>query len=116
VKLADVTFESSDRLVVASVRGELDMSNSDEVGAALADRVPNEALGLVVDLSNVDYMDSTGIHVVYELRERLLNRGQQIRLVVPPGSPVAETLRLAGVPSTVGVADTAEAARLSIGG
>jgi anti-sigma B factor antagonist len=104
--LADVHFETIDRVVVARLEGEIDMSNASELGTAITARVPSDALAVVLDLGAVDYLDSAGIHVVFELRERLKRRGQQIRLVVTPDSPIATTLRYADVPGTIGAADT----------
>ena len=112
--LADLEFEITDRVVIAHVDGEIDMSNADELGNAFSVRLTNDALGLVVDLRKVDYLDSAGIHLLYALRERLDNRGQQLRLVVGPEAPISEALRIANVSRTVGSFETVEAARQSI--
>jgi anti-anti-sigma factor len=106
--LADVRFETLERVVVVRLEGEIDMSNASELGTSIAARVPSEALAVVLDLAAVDYLDSAGIHVVFELRERLTRRGQEIRLVVAPGSPIATALEYAGVPGTIGTAETAQ--------
>jgi anti-sigma B factor antagonist len=107
---ADLRFETIDRVVVARLEGEIDMSNASELGTAITARVPGDAAAVVLDLGAVDYLDSAGIHVVFELRERLKRRGQQIRLVVAPDSPIAATLRYADVPGTIGAADTVQGA------
>jgi anti-anti-sigma factor len=114
VRLADLNFETRGGVVVAHVAGEVDMSNVMEVGSALKKSVTNDALGLVVDLTELRYIDSAGIHLVYELRELLRNRGQEIRLVVPQGSTVADALDLANVRSAVGSAETTESAVLEL--
>ena len=92
--LADVRFEAADRVVIARVEGEIDMSNAGELGTAITGRVPATPWRVVLDLGGVDYLDSSGIHVVYQLRERLGQRGQTMRLVVAPDSPIAATLRV----------------------
>ena len=102
--IADVHFETIDCVLVARLEGEIDMSNATALGAAITARVPGDAAAVVLDLGAVDYVDSAGIHVVYELRERLKRRGQEIRLVVAPDSPIAATLRYADVPGTIGAA------------
>ena len=112
--LADLEFEITDRVVVAYVDGEIDMSNADELGNAFSLRLANDAVGLVVDLRKVDYLDSAGIHLLYALRERLDNRGQQLRLVVGAEAPISEALRIANVSRTVGSFETVDAARQSI--
>jgi anti-sigma B factor antagonist len=95
--LADVRFEPFGAGLIAHIRGEVDMSNADEIGNALRQMLTNDQLGLVLDLSDVDYFDSAGIHLIYELRESLRVRGQQLRLVVPERSNAVDALMLAGV-------------------
>jgi anti-anti-sigma factor len=104
--LADIKFETVDNVVVARLEGEVDMSNADDLGAAITARVSSDALALVLDLAAVDYLDSAGIHVLFDLRERLTRRGQQIRLVIGPDSPIATALEYAGVQRTLGAAPT----------
>ncbi len=104
--LADVTVEMLGDIVVARVEGEVDMSNAAELGAAITARVPSEARALVLDLAGVGYVDSAGIHVLFELREHLTRRGQGIRVALAGDSPVATALEYAGVQRTLGVAAT----------
>jgi anti-sigma B factor antagonist len=113
--LADVRFESVGAIVVAHIEGEIDLSNAEEIGTAIADHVSNEDHGLIIDLAQVDYIDSAGIHVIYELRERLSNRGQRLLLVIAPASAIVAALDFAGVQSSIGAAETLEAALAELG-
>jgi anti-sigma B factor antagonist len=110
VRLADVTIETTGRLVVARLDGEIDLSNATEIGAVIANGVPNEALALVIDLTKVDYVDSAGIHVLFELRDRLKTRGQEIGLVVSRDAEIIEALRYAYLPEVVAVFESLDAA------
>jgi anti-sigma B factor antagonist len=114
--LADIAFSNDGDIVIAGVRGEIDMSNAGELGEAISRRMSNESDGLVVDLSACEYVDSAGIHVLYELQARLRNRGQEICVVVPSEAMIAEALRLADVPRAIGAAETVEAALISLRG
>jgi anti-sigma B factor antagonist len=114
--LADVSFSSDGNIVVASLRGEIDMSNAGELGDTIGRALTNDALALVLDLTGVEYLDSAGIHVIYELHERLRTRGQDIRVVIAPDALIGEALRLADVTRAVGVADSVEAALVSLRG
>ena len=114
--LADLSFSSDGDIVIASLRGEIDMSNAGELGEAIGRGLTNDALALVLDLTAVEYVDSAGVHVIYDLQERLRNRGQGIRVVIAPGALIAEALRLADVPRAVGVAESVEAALASLRG
>lgn len=85
---------------VVRLRGEIDLANADSL-AELAERaVPNSAQGLVLDLSDVTYLDSTGLRLVFRLARRLGDRQQALRLVVPEGARIARVLAFSGV-STV---------------
>jgi anti-anti-sigma factor len=112
--LADLRFEHSGSVVVARLSGDVDMSNADEVAAALLRSLSNEVLALVLDLSDVDYFDSAGIHLVYDLRERLQVRGQKLRMVVPQGSSARDTLELAAVLRTMDVDESTDAALAAV--
>jgi anti-anti-sigma factor len=113
--LGDVRFLTRQAVTIAAVSGEVDMSNAQAIGEAVTEQVPNDAAGAVLDLSAVDYMDSAGIHLIYRLRENLRARGLLLRLVIPVGSPVSDSLRLAGVLGGIDVGQTVEDALGSLG-
>jgi anti-anti-sigma factor len=108
--LADIHFESVDDAVIAHIHGEVDMSNAEQLGAALGSQVPTDARALVLDLTGVGYLDSAGIRMIYNLRNRLDDRGHQLTLVLGPEAAIAETLRIAGVTRSVAAVETVEAA------
>ena len=110
MQLADVEFESSDKAVVARVSGEVDLSNAESLGAALLASMANSERQLILDLSAVAYLDSAGIRLIYQLRERLRVRGQTLSLVIPTSSASHDALRLAGVSQHVETAETVEEA------
>jgi anti-anti-sigma factor len=97
MNLGDVTFDQRDGVLIAELSGELDLSNAEAVGDAIAETASNQALGLILDLSALHYLDSAGIHLIFKLRERLRARGQTLALIIPAGSPSSDALRLAGV-------------------
>lgn len=108
MSLADVQITLVPSALIAHVTGEVDMSNAEEVGATVIRATPNEAQGVVLDLSGVEYLDSAGIYVIYGMRTSLQARGQSLILVIPPTSPVHASLRLAGVGRPGEVADAVE--------
>jgi anti-anti-sigma factor len=113
--LADVKFEEHAGSPVARVRGEIDMSNVGEVSMALQNAVVQTSAGLVVDFSETEYLDSAGLHLIFELGKRLRDRGQRLYLVVPPGSPVGAVLDIVNMESLAPRCETLEqaVARLS---
>lgn len=110
MNLADIRFSDHDRVAVARLTGEIDLSNADSIESAITESTPNQALALILDVSALDYLDSAGIHLVYRLREKLGARGQSLRVVIPAESPANDALRLAGVSQVVETAQTLEAA------
>jgi anti-sigma B factor antagonist len=97
VRLADLQLNSHEGAVIARLSGEIDMSNAAELRAAIADYTANSSAGVVLDLSSVHYVDSSGIHMLYRLSEGLRERGLALRIVIPPESPASDALRLAGI-------------------
>jgi anti-sigma B factor antagonist len=110
VKLADVQFSDRERVVIARLTGEVDLSNAESIENAIVEATPNHALALILDVSLLDYLDSAGIHLIYKLREKLRARGQTLRLVIPADSPANDALRLAGVPRNIDTAESLDAA------
>ena len=108
--LGDVQLELQDSFLIARLTGEVDLSNARGIEEAIAAATPNHTSSVVVDLSQLDYLDSAGIQLLYRLREQLQTRGQDLRLVLPPGSPAADALKLAGVFDQLTTSDTLERA------
>jgi anti-anti-sigma factor len=92
--LEELRFEPLGDVVLARVSGEVDMSNALSVQEQLLDAIPNTASALVLDLSDTDYLDSTGIRLILKLAERLGDHGQRLELVVPDHSAVKRVLVL----------------------
>ena len=110
MSLADVQITLAPNALVAHITGEIDMSNAEEMGATVIGATPNEAQGVVLDLSGVEYLDSAGIYVIFGMRSSLQARGQALILVIPPGSPVQDALRLSGAEHPGGVTEAVEEA------
>ena len=100
---AEIAVERNGNAIVAGLAGEIDMTNAEYVRDELTAAVPNEAHALVVDLSRTQYLDSAAIEVLFELSRRLGRRRQQLRLVVPPASPLTSLLTLTDVGSVAAV-------------
>ena len=105
---ADVESRTVEGVQVVSIRGEIDLSNAAEVRDAIGRVASDEVSVIVVDLSGTDYLDSSGIAMLFRLAERLGHRRQELRLVVPPDSPIRTALELTNLPQTIAVQDAFE--------
>lgn len=109
-RIAGFDIVERDGVLVASVEGEIDSSNAAELRLALSERLPNASAGLVLDLSEVTYLDSSGVHLMFDLGRRLAARRQSLRLVVPPTAVMRRVLELCAVESVVPIDDAVEPA------
>ena len=96
-KISGIEFDDRDGIVVASMEGEIDSSNAADLRLALSERLPATSTALVLDLSSVNYLDSSGIQLLFDLGRRLAARRQSIRLVVPAEAPMRRVLELCAV-------------------
>jgi anti-anti-sigma factor len=114
MSLSDLHITLARHALIARLSGEVDMSNAEEMGATVIGATPNEASGVVLDLSAVEYLDSAGIYVIFGMRASLQARGQSLILVIPPESPVHDALRLSGVDRPGETAETVDEALKTI--
>jgi anti-sigma B factor antagonist len=114
MNLADVQIIESQYALIARLSGEVDMSNAEDMGATVVGATPNEVAGVVLDLSDVEYLDSAGIYVIFGMRASLQARGQVLVMVIPAGSPVHDALRLAGAERPGEIAETVDDALKTI--
>jgi anti-sigma B factor antagonist len=83
--------------VILSVDGEVDLATAPQLHAKLVDLVEvGGAGGVVVDLTPVAFMDSTGLSVLLAAHKRAQADGHSIRLACPAG-PVLRVLQLTGM-------------------
>jgi anti-sigma B factor antagonist len=108
--LEELSLERHGDVVLARVRGEIDLSNVPAVRDQLLHAVPNTARSLVLDLSDTDYLDSSGIRLIFELSSRLGIHGQDLHLVVPDDSIVRRILVITEVHRVVPLSTSVNAA------
>lgn len=109
-----LSLEIEGPVIYAKFRGEIDLSNVDELREELTEVTPNEAFGIVFDLSDVDYLDSAGLRMIQLLREDLRVRGQRLQLVIPDDSVIRDVLRLAGLDWSHEIVQSVDAGRRTL--
>jgi anti-anti-sigma factor len=96
--------------VVVRLGGELDLYNADDVRRALAGAIDGGAGRIVVDMSEVDFVDSTALGVLIEARSKL---GYDGVLLAAPQLETRRTLEVSGLDRHLPVHDSVDGALAS---
>lgn len=105
-----VEVEDHDDVVLARASTDMDVVTADTVRDTCLAAVTNHHIGLILDLSRSDYLDSAGIRAVFEIAKRLEPHRQRLALVVPPESNIRRVLALVDIESGASLHEAAEAA------
>jgi anti-sigma B factor antagonist len=95
---------SSDTYTV-TVRGDVDLYSSPELREALTGTLPQDARTVCVDLSQVPYMDSSGVATLVE-GLRVARAADAAFVLVGPSEQVLKVLQLSRLDSVFEIRDT----------
>ena len=84
------SVEVHDRLAVMALSGDLDMSTAPILREDLAQVEASGVLAIMLDLREVTFIDSTGLHEFLEASSRAKDNGH--RLLMSGASPAAQRL------------------------
>ena len=104
-----VTVASHGRWEVLTVTGEIDMATAPRFRQRLLAVIGAGAQNVVIDLSGVDFIDSTGLGVLMGAAKRVRSNGGDIRLVMT-GSRLADLIELTRLDRVLDVFDSISAA------
>jgi anti-sigma B factor antagonist len=99
-----VEVRSEDHRTVISVSGELDLASSPALEEELERVAKSDATVIVVDLSELEFMDSTGLSVLVRAHQRAEENGRRLGLV-NGSQQVQRLLTLTGVADRLTLAD-----------
>ena len=105
-----VKRSQTDGFDVLSVEGELDIATAPRMLAALNEALAEMAAPVIVDLSKVIFMDSTGLALLINARRRVRRRGQGFAIVCP-GGPISRVFEIADMVESLQVCPDRESAR-----
>jgi anti-anti-sigma factor len=109
--VGDVHFERHQATLVASLTGEIDITNADDVGTRIATAVSDDdTRHVVMDLSSLRFLDSSGIRMVIGLARQVEAGGGAVTLVVPEGSPLWRILDITRMDQIVAIHGSLQAA------
>jgi len=106
----ELRVDRLDSVPVAAVTGDIDIAGALELREQLLKFVENTDLGLVIDLSGADYLDSAGVHLLFEVAENLGVRRLRLAVVVAQGGLIDRVVSLVDLGSVVDIHTTVGAA------
>jgi anti-sigma B factor antagonist len=105
---------SRDDVELVSVKGEIDVGTASRLIGVLNQSVVEARESLVVDLSAVDFMDSTGLALLINAHRRLTRRRKGFAVVCPPG-PLLRVFEITDMIDTLHVCPDRETAAAAAG-
>jgi len=110
----DLKTEDGGETLVFKLRGSLDLATAPTVRAALAEATEKGGHHLIVDLTQLEFLDSTGLGVLIGAHRRAAERGGSFRLVISEG-PISRLLNITGLIAVFAVYHSLEDARTEHG-
>jgi anti-sigma B factor antagonist len=108
--LARVDATERDGVPIVRVRGEVDLSNADEVLRSIEGAVDGSARGLVVDLRGLEFFDSSGVRLLFQAARSAAGAGVRLVVLVARGSSTRRVLELAHASELFPLEDREESA------
>ncbi len=99
-----VATEARDQVTVLFLEGEADATSAAQLHSAL-DKAAQRKLPVILDVSRLDYIDSSGFRVVYQASEHT-----SVSIVVAADAVLSRTVRLAGISTRIPVFPDLDAA------
>lgn len=94
--IIDLKTEKQGEVLVYKLRGSLDLSTSPSVRAALMEAAGEGTHDIIVDLTNLEFIDSTGLGALIGAHRRALEHQGKVRLAVGDG-PIGRLLNITGL-------------------
>lgn len=88
-----------------ALTGELDLLSSPELARALDEVAASDVELVIVDLRGLEFMDSTGLHVVVQGQQRMHELGRRYALI-RGGEMVQRVFDLTGVSDALTIVDS----------
>lgn len=96
---AKVEVSAEDRSMRISLSGEIDLANAAAVEDEIREAVSRKPDAVSVDLTDLTYLDSAGIRILFALASRLKPLRIMLELIVPFDSPTRRLIELSGFES-----------------
>jgi anti-anti-sigma factor len=102
----DCEISQDGPVVVARLRGEIDLVNVPTIASLLRSGVTQDAVGLAVDLSDVRYLDSAGVQMLFQLAIDLATTRKGMIVALGQDSPLRTLLKITNLQEVAAIHDS----------
>ncbi|MFN2449223.1 MAG: STAS domain-containing protein [Candidatus Baltobacteraceae bacterium] len=105
----EITTEHDGDAIVYRLGGTLDLATAPSLRAALLEAADDGKHDIIVDCSQLEFLDSTGLGALIGAHRRALENGGRVRLIVNEG-PILRLLTITGLMQVLAVYKSVAAA------
>jgi anti-anti-sigma factor len=106
-QLATMEVEPSDGSLLVRLRGEIDLSNANQMQRQLENTIEGYPL-VVVDLTKIEYLDSQGLRLIKQICDKSDREDIVLKLIAPSTSIARKVLDIARMSDRVEIRDALE--------
>jgi anti-sigma B factor antagonist len=92
----DIKSEHNGAAIIYRLRGSLDLATAPSLRAALIEAANEGKHDIIVDLTELEFLDSTGLGALIGAHRRALENSGRVRLIVREG-PIQRLLNITGL-------------------
>ena len=97
----ELRIENQPEAIVIRVEGELDLLTAPKLSARLNGVIRASTGSIVLDLRNVEFMDSAGLQILMNIKRRLMRASRTLSVICD--GPVRQVIEFARLTETLGV-------------
>lgn len=105
----EIKPEHDGKAIVYGLRGSLDFETAPSLRAAMLEAADEGKHDIVVDLSQLEFLDSSGLGALIGAHKRALENAGRVRVIVSTGT-IARLLTITGLMNVLAVYPSIEAA------
>lgn len=100
-----LTVERTEHRFCVSVAGEVDLATAPELDTVLLAAIVNQPQEIVIDLTDVSFLDSTGLGVIVRALKRTRERGTSLNIIAS-NERVLKVFAITGLDSVLSIYPT----------
>lgn len=105
----NIDFQTQGSVIIALPKGRIDGLNAEDFENTLKDSVLPEHSRLIIDVSQVDYISSSGLRAILS-RAKAMQRQERQLCLCSPSEPIGDLFRVSGFDRILNIYETCAAA------